>query len=109
ALQLHELRWLSRRRCDGLGGTEPGRRSLALRRRGRGNLRVHLLRAPAWHAGIWRHRKHGSGVEAGDVRAVAAAAGERAYGVVEVRAARVERSFADGVETLILFRPRCRA
>src|SRR5205823_11862188 len=52
--QCDELRWLSRRWRDRMGGTEPGRWAVALRWQRRCVVPVDLLWPPSRHAGVWR-------------------------------------------------------
>src|SRR5207249_4357985 len=79
-----ELRRLSRWRGGGLGGPQPARRPLALRRRRRRHLPVDLLRPAARHAGVRRPVATHRHLETRNLPSVARAAGQRADRVVEV-------------------------
>src|SRR6266550_1812792 len=79
-----ELRRLSRRRCGGLGGPQPARRPLALRRLRWRDLPVDLLRPAARHACVRRSLAGGRHLEGRDVPPAARAAGERADSVMEI-------------------------
>src|SRR2546427_41105 len=74
----------SRRRGGGLGGPQPARRPLALRRLRCGDLPVDLLRPAARHAGVWRSAAARCHLETRDLSPVARTARERADAVVEV-------------------------
>src|SRR5438128_2449953 len=79
-----ELRRLSRGRSGRLGGPQPARRPLALRRLRWRDLPVDLLRPTARHAGVRRPLATRRDLETRDLPPVARAAGERAVTVVEI-------------------------
>src|SRR5205823_11948465 len=78
-----QLRRLSWRRGGGGGGSEPGRRPLALRRRGRRGVSLDLLRPAPRHARVRRDPPARRDLEGGDVPAVPPAGGGSCYGFLE--------------------------
>src|SRR2546426_5199148 len=106
-----ELRRLSRGRSGRLGGPQPARRPLALRRLRWRDLPVDLLRPAARHAGVRRFAAAGRHLEGRHLSPVARAAGQRADAVLEI-AVRLLGGFAgaallavvlwDAFETIIL-------
>src|SRR5207237_7804579 len=81
-----ELRRVSRRRGRRVGGTESGGRTVAVRRRGRRDLPVDLLRPSARHARLRRAAARARrGVEARHLYPVARAPGGPADGGVALR------------------------